>query len=161
MPPIVVTARDGRVSSRHRQHAEEKIAKLQRYFDGILKIEVTLGHDRSSAGGAGGAEAEVVLSVRGGKPVVCHSRQDDLRAAIDTVLDKAEVQLTRHKEKLKGHKGAPSSRRPDESPSAAGQGDQDYGSDDPSDQDEPSYQDIVEEREFPPAGDDVVDGEGS
>jgi putative sigma-54 modulation protein len=152
MPPIVVTGRDDQVTSRHKQHAEAKIAKLERYFDGIVKIEVVLGHlggpGKGAPGGSGGtAEAEVVLSVRGGKPVVCHSRQDDLYAAIDTVLDKAEVQLTRHKEKLKTHKGAPTSRHPEEIP---GGDPVDAGPEEPE---ETSYQDIVEERDYPPTAD--------
>ncbi len=151
MPPIVVTGRDDQVTSRHKQHAEEKVAKLDRYFDGIVKIEVVLGHvggaGKGSSGGSGSiAEAEMVLSVRGGKPVVCHSRQDELYAAIDTILDKAEVQLTRHKEKLKTHKGTRTSRRSDEI-----QGGDAGGGHAGSGPEEPSYQDIVEEREYPPS----------
>jgi putative sigma-54 modulation protein len=98
MPSIVVTGRDDSVTTLHKQHAQAKIAKLERYFDGIVKIETILGHGR------GEAEVEVVLSVRGGNPLVCHARAKDLYAAIDIVLDKAEAQLTRHKEKLQSRK---------------------------------------------------------
>ena len=139
MPSIVVTGRDERVTSRHKQHAEDKIAKLERYFDGIVKIEVVLGHEKE------GAEAEILLSVRGGKPLVSQSRQEELYAAIDTVLDKAEVQLVRHKEKLKGHRAAPAGRHPEEilvAMDGSGDGDQ------PTDPEEQSYQEIVEQREY-------------
>lgn len=98
MPSIVVTGRDEKVTSRHKQHAEQKISKLERYFNGIVKIEAVLGHQPD------GSAVELVISVQGGKPIVCHSRSKELYAAIDLVLDKAEKRLTRHKEKLKDQK---------------------------------------------------------
>lgn len=101
MPPIVVTGRDERITSRHKKHVQEKVGKLKRYFDGIVKIEAILSYTASNQ-----AKAELLMSVRGGgKPLVCQSRSKELYAAVDLVMDKAEAQLTRHKEKLKGHKG--------------------------------------------------------
>ena len=98
MATIVVTGKDSEVTSRNKQHAEEKFAKLSRYYDGITKIEAVLGH-RSD-----GAEAELVISVRRRRPIVCHSRAKELYAAIDMVLDKAEGQLTRFKERTKNQR---------------------------------------------------------
>jgi putative sigma-54 modulation protein len=99
MPTIVVTGRDAHVTSRNKSHTEEKIAKLERYFDGIVKIEAVLGHAGDSA------EVELIISVRRAKPIVCHSEAKDLYAAIDKVVDKAETQLTKFKERRKAHKG--------------------------------------------------------
>ncbi len=95
-----------------------------------------LGHEKDEA------EAELVLSIRGSKPVICHGHASELYAAIDAALHKAETALTRHKEKVKGHKGAPTSRHPEDIPVAGGE---DGGGDDPEDE---SYQDIVEGRDF-------------
>ena len=131
MPRIVVTGRDDKVTSRHKNHAEEKISKLEKYFDGIVKIEAVLGHDRD------GAAAELVISVRRGKPLVSNAHAQELYAAIDVVLDKAEKQLTRHKEKLKGRKGEPKSV-----PS------EDLGPGAVEDSEEERYQDIVDQRDF-------------
>ena len=99
MPIVVVTGRDERVTSRNKSHAEEKIAKLERYFDGIGKIEAVLGHTGDDAA------VELIISVRRAKPIICHSQAKDLYAAIDKVIDKAETQLTKFKERRKAHKG--------------------------------------------------------
>ncbi len=131
MAPIVVTGRDERVTSRHKQHAQDKLSKLGKYFDGIQRIEAVLGHDSH------GAEAELVISIRSGKPLVCHSKGKELYAAVDTVLDKAEKQLTRHKEKLKGHKGGGRAVPPSLEPTESA-----------ADGEEEGYQDIVEKRDF-------------
>jgi putative sigma-54 modulation protein len=99
MPPIVVTGRDDTITTRHKHHAEEKIGKLKRYFDGIVKMEAILGHGQKEA------EAELLISVRGGKTLVCHARSKEIYAAIDAIVDKGESRLTRYKEKRKNHKG--------------------------------------------------------
>ncbi len=93
MAAIVVTGRDSEVTSRNKQHAEDKLAKLERNYSGITKIEAVLGHR------ADGAEAELVISVRRRKAIVCHGKAKELYAAIDVVLDKAEGQLTKFKER--------------------------------------------------------------
>jgi putative sigma-54 modulation protein len=98
MATIIVTGRDGHVTAKNREHAEDKITKLEKYFDGIGKIEAILGHSGDAAA------VELVISVRKGNPIVCHSQAKDLYAAIDLVLDKAEAQLTKFKERRKAHK---------------------------------------------------------
>jgi putative sigma-54 modulation protein len=133
MPSISVSGRDDKITHRHKVHAEEKVQKLQRYFNGIVKIEVVLGHTPTEA------EAELIISVAGGKTIVCQARGKDPFAALDVVLDKAEVQLTRHKEKLKTHKrkGAGEDETPAADAAAGAQPD-----------DGEAYQDIVEKRKF-------------
>jgi putative sigma-54 modulation protein len=99
MPTVTVTGRDAHVSSTNKKHAEDKIVKLEKYFSGIQKIEAILGHSGDQA------DVELVISVRRAKPIVCHCHAKDLYAAIDMVIDKAEVQLTKLKERIKTHKG--------------------------------------------------------
>ncbi len=101
MATIVVTGRDAEVTSRNKQRAEEKLAKLERYFDGITRIEAILAHQ------ADAAEVELVISVRRGRPIVCHGSAKELYAALDGVIDKAEIQLTRFKERAKAHRAEP------------------------------------------------------
>ena len=136
MPPIVVTGRDDKVTSRQKQHAEEKLQKLERFFDGIIKIEAILSH--GSSHGAGEAQVELLISVSGGKPLVCHSRSKELYAAVDIALDKAEKQLTRYKGKLRSRKGGTSLSTPEvASMDVEGEAGE-----------EEDYQDIVEKRDF-------------
>ena len=133
MATIVVTGRDSEVTSRNKQHAEEKLAKLERYYNGITKIEAVLGHR------ADGAEAELVISVRRRKAIVCHGKAKELYAAIDVVLDKAEGQLTRFKERTKDQR----TRKPTGQVSAGevmGVADEEENLE--------SYEDIVEKTDF-------------
>ncbi len=99
MVPITITGRND-VTSGQKDHAREKVGKLERYFNGINRIDVVLekGSDRS--------RAEVLISVSRGSQIVCHHDHKDLYAAIDLVIDKAETQLTRFKEKIQDHRPA-------------------------------------------------------
>ena len=132
MAAIVVTGRDSGISSRQKQHAESKLEKLERYFDGINKIEAVLGHE------ADGADVELVISVRKGKPIVCHSQAKELYAAIDMCLDKAETQLTKFKERAKKHRAGSGGELAASAQAEA-----------PSEDDNlESYEDIVEKTDF-------------
>ena len=94
MVPILIIGRNGKVTSTQKDHAKDKISKLERYFNGITRIEVILEKSDERS------RAEVVINVKRGGQIVCHCDDKDLYAAIDLVIDKAEVQLTRHKEKV-------------------------------------------------------------
>ncbi len=132
MATIIVTGRDGLVTARNRQHAEEKIQKLEKYFDGIGKIEAILGHSGDTA------SVELVITVRRGNPIICQSQAKDMYAAIDTVLDKAEAQLTKFKERRKTHKtektGASAGQMESKSPA--------------DDEGLESYDEVIEKRDF-------------
>jgi len=95
---IVVTGRDDQVTSRSKQHVEEKLQKLSKFFNGIQKVEAILGRSGQDA------EVELVISVARVPPIVCRSHAKELYTALDLVLDKAETQLTKHKERLKAHR---------------------------------------------------------
>lgn len=131
MPTIVVTSRDAQVTAKNREHAEDKISKLEKYFDGIGRIEAVLGHTGDVA------DVELVITVPRGKPIVCHSQAKELYAAIDLALDKAEAQLTKFKEKLKAHRA---DKRVDlDIAGVAG------GEEEPLE----TYDDVIDKREFP------------
>ena len=128
MVPISITGRGDKVTPTQKQHAEEKIQKLERYFNGITRIEAILdkGSDRS--------HVELVISVKKGAQIVVHHEDKELYAAIDLVLDKAETQLTRHKEKKQAKRTTKLSESFD-------------GPEEPA-EDLETYQEIVEKEEF-------------
>ena len=138
MATITVTGRDAQVSSRNKEHAEEKLSRLAKYFNGIGSIEAVLGHSGDEA------EVEVVITIPRGSPIVCHSRARDLYAAIDLVLDKAEIQLTKHKERLKDRKSPKGESAAGEATGAASAQGKPARDDDQLE----SYDDVIEKRDF-------------
>lgn len=92
---VEVTARSEKVSEKAKKYAEEKIGRLDRFFDRITSARIVLDSDTESH------KAEMVLSAGGGATLVGESTDaQSIYAAIDTALDKLERQLKRHKEKL-------------------------------------------------------------
>ncbi len=98
MVSIQVTGKDPAVTSANKAHAEEKLSRLGRYFNGIEKIEAVLGRVGDEA------SVEIVISIPRARSIVCRAQARDLYAAIDLALDKAEAQLTRHKERVRQRK---------------------------------------------------------
>lgn len=123
----VITARGFDMPANDKEYVERKVEKLVRYFDGIQKLELIIGLEGQQI------RAEVIASVKG-ENIVCHFDHAQLRAAVDLVVDKAENALTRHKERLRDHRGP--SVEPTSRPKA------------PTD-DLDSYQDVVDRMEFP------------
>lgn len=94
---ITVTGRHPGITPHVKEYAENKVNRLERYFDGTQRIEVVMRHE------ADDSIVELII-IASGRQIVSECRAPDLYAAIDLVLDKAEKQLTRHKEKLKEHR---------------------------------------------------------
>lgn len=92
---VTVTARHVEISDGMKDYAREKAGRLERYFDHLKKVEVILdmnGDRRFSA--------EMIASAVRGQVLVCHSVDQTAMAALDSVVDKMERQLTKFKEKL-------------------------------------------------------------
>jgi putative sigma-54 modulation protein len=81
-----------------RQHAEDKLQKLDRFSDQIVDARVVMSYDGNSSGahGANPARVEVQVNVQGGI-VRAEERGQDTYAAIDLVVDKLERQLKKYK----------------------------------------------------------------
>lgn len=95
---IKVVARHGDLAEDVKHAAVDKVMKLARYFEGVHWITVTLD------GGSEIKKAEVVIGAVRGTKIVAEAEGPDLHEAIDLVIDKAEHQLTKFKEKLKDHR---------------------------------------------------------
>ncbi|AWN75311.1 ribosome hibernation promoting factor [Legionella anisa] len=79
-----------------RAFTEEKFDKLERHFDQIKSINVVLNVEKLRQ------IAEATVHVTKGE-LHASSESEDLYAAIDTLIDKLERQLTKHKEKNQKH----------------------------------------------------------
>ncbi|MBT0585445.1 ribosome hibernation promoting factor [Alteromonas oceanisediminis] len=79
-----------------RDYVDTKFTKLERHFDHISNVHVILNVEKLNQK----AEATVHLS---GAEVFASSENTDMYAAIDSMIDKLDRQVIRHKEKLKKH----------------------------------------------------------
>jgi putative sigma-54 modulation protein len=79
------------------EYVKSKFQKLERHFDNITNVQVTLSVDKQRQ------KAEADMHIAGGE-LFAMSEQDDMYAAIDGLVDKLDRQIIKHKEKLKSHK---------------------------------------------------------
>ncbi|MFH0963881.1 MAG: ribosome-associated translation inhibitor RaiA [Planctomycetota bacterium] len=96
---ISITGRHGELADDLREYAAQKVGKLEKYFGRIQWIKVILdGHTEPRS-------AEIVIGVVRGSTLVAEASAADLHAAVDLLIDKAEHQLTRFKDKLQDKRG--------------------------------------------------------
>ncbi len=77
-------------------YVNEKFKRLERHFDHINNVHVVLEVDKVRQ------KAEAKLNVNGGE-IFAASEEDVMYAAIDSLVDKLDRQVIKHKEKLIRH----------------------------------------------------------
>lgn len=96
---IDVVGRNLEITEAIRAHAEGKILKLPKYFDGVQLMTLTVTKDDHKTHGEFGAE--LIVDVQGHDDFVSRAHGDDLYLLIDQVVQKGSRQLTDFKEMLK------------------------------------------------------------
>jgi putative sigma-54 modulation protein len=79
-----------------REYVSGKLARIERHFDQVLDATVQLTVERVRQ------RAEITLRLRGNH-IHVESVEQDMYAAIDTLVDKLDRQVLRHKDRIKGH----------------------------------------------------------
>lgn len=79
-----------------RDYVDTKFTKLERHFDHINNVYVILNVEKLNQ------KAEATLHLDGGE-VFANAEHKDMYAAIDSLIDKLDRQVIKHKEKLKSH----------------------------------------------------------
>jgi putative sigma-54 modulation protein len=77
-------------------YVNNKMEKLERHFDHVTDIHVVLSVEKLRH------KAEATLHVSGGT-LCADAVQEDMYAAIDSLTDKLDRQVKKHKEKLTDH----------------------------------------------------------
>jgi ribosome hibernation promoting factor len=77
-------------------YVNSKMEKLERHFDHVTDIHVVLSVEKLRH------KAEATLHVSGGT-LFADAVQEDMYAAIDSLTDKLDRQVKKHKEKLTDH----------------------------------------------------------
>ncbi len=93
---INLTGHHVEITDSLRNYVDTKFSKLERHFDHISNVHVILNVEKINQK----AEATVHLS---GAEVFASSENTDMYAAIDSMVDKLDRQVIKHKEKLKKH----------------------------------------------------------
>jgi putative sigma-54 modulation protein len=79
-----------------RKYVNSKIERIERHFDHVTNIHVVLSVEKLRH------KAEATVHLTGGS-LFADSTQDDMYAAIDSLIDKLDRQVKKHKEKLTDH----------------------------------------------------------
>ena len=79
-----------------RNYVDTKFEKLERHFDHINNVYVILNVEKLNQ------KAEATLHVNGGE-IFANAEHTDMYAAIDSLIDKLDRQVIKHKEKLNRH----------------------------------------------------------
>ena len=93
---LEVTGRHIEVTKSLNTYVHEKITRLKRHFDQVLNIHVILEVQKTTH------KAEASLNVSGNQ-IFADANAEDMYAAIDSLIDKLDRQIVKHKEKLKDH----------------------------------------------------------
>jgi ribosomal subunit interface protein len=114
-----VTARHFQLAEGLKQRTEERLAKLQRFFDPILEARVVVTFERNRY------DAEAIV-VANGTRLTGNAVADSDRAALDLVLDKLEMQVRRHKDRLVRGRRKGGEPREREAAAPAAEGEEDF-----------------------------------
>jgi putative sigma-54 modulation protein len=79
-----------------RNYVHDKFQRLERHFDHINNVHVVLEVDKVRQ------KAEAKLNVNGGE-IYATSEEEVMYAAIDSLVDKLDRQVIKHKEKMIRH----------------------------------------------------------
>lgn len=94
---INITGRHVEVTPALRQYATEKFSRLEKHFDKITSIHLILHVDKLIQ------KAEVTLHIPH-NDIHAASESGDLYSSIDSLIDKVDRQLKKHKEKADEHR---------------------------------------------------------
>ena len=79
-----------------REYVTSKLSRLEKHYDRITSTQVILSVDKLIQ------KAEATIHVSGAE-LFADAANEDLYAAIDSLADKLDRQLIKHKEKHRGH----------------------------------------------------------
>jgi putative sigma-54 modulation protein len=88
-----ITTRHFELSESLRQRTEDRLNKLHRFFDRIMDARVVVSFEKNRY------KAEATLTANG-TPITSHAVGESGKVAVEQVMDKLEVQIRRHKDRM-------------------------------------------------------------
>ncbi|CAM3710954.1 ribosome hibernation-promoting factor, HPF/YfiA family [Polynucleobacter brandtiae] len=98
---LKINSRHVEVSPAMRTHLEAGLAKIRKHFDHVLDASAFLIVDNAKEKDLR-QTAEITLHLKG-KELFAQSHHADLYHAMDSVVEKLERQVVKHKEKIQNH----------------------------------------------------------
>ena len=95
---ITVSGRHMEVTPALKSYADQKAAKLEKYYDLIREIEVIFDAQKDSTA------VEMIVHAEHRNTFIAKHNQGDAYACIDGCMHKLERQLTEHKDKFRNRK---------------------------------------------------------
>jgi len=80
-----------------REYTNSKFDKIKRHFDKVIDVHVILTVEKAEQ------KAEATIQLNGSK-IFAEDTQENMYAAIDSLVDKLDRQVRKHKEKLTAHR---------------------------------------------------------
>ena len=90
---IEFKGRHDHITERMQEHAAKKLARLSRYGDRLVRIEVVADHAHKNP------EVELIAHQRRGSPLVAKERGTSFSSTIDLLVDKLDRQVLKYKAK--------------------------------------------------------------
>jgi ribosomal subunit interface protein len=102
---IIVKGRRTDVNDRFRRHVDNKLAKIERLNQKVIRVDVEVSQERNPR--QADQRERVELTVRQRGPVIrAEAAADDRYGALDLALDKLESRLRRDNDRRKAHHGS-------------------------------------------------------
>ena len=95
---IQITGHHVEITSAIRDYVNGKLERITRHFDHVIDINVILSVDKLQQ------KVEATIHVRG-KDIFAESTEQNMYAAIDSLVDKLDRSVIRHKEKQQDRRG--------------------------------------------------------
>ena len=105
---VVVKGRHVDVSERFRQHAEEKVTRLEKYDQRLIRVEVEVSEERNPRLSSQSQRVELTVRCKG-PAIRAEAAAEDKMAALDLALERLQAQLRKAADRRRVHHGA---RRP-------------------------------------------------
>lgn len=86
-----------------RDYVHSKLSRVNRHFDHVIDVSVILSVEKLAQ------KAEVNVHVRG-RDIFVETVDENMYAAIDTLADKLDRQILKHKDKSQAHQHEPPKR---------------------------------------------------
>jgi ribosomal subunit interface protein len=102
---VVVTSRHCDVSDRYRAHVEEKLARLEKYDQRIIRVEVAVSKEANPR--LSDQQVRVEITIRSKGPVMrAEAAAEDKMAALDKAVDRLSAQARKAADRRRIHHGA-------------------------------------------------------